>query len=104
MCVIRFVGEDSEYLILTLHGRSLPNSLDYWDGNWLACTAEVTAGAFRGSVDWQLRNEDISRFNDRLAESNERLVGEALFDTLDDWFDLRVIGDGRGRLEARGQL
>ncbi len=104
MCVIRFGGEDAEYLTLTVHGRSLPDSLDYWDGNWLACTAEVAVGAFRGSLDRLLRNEDISRFHDRLTELNERLTGEALFDTLDGWFDLRVIGDGRGHLEARGQL
>jgi hypothetical protein len=104
MCVIRFGGEDAEYLTLTIHGRSLPSSSDYWDGNWMACTADVAAGAFRGSLDRLLRNEDVSRFHDRLMELSERLSGEAFFDTLEGWFDLRVIGDGRGHMEARGQL
>jgi hypothetical protein len=102
--VIRFGGEETEYLSLTLHGRSLPLATDYWDGNWLACTAEVAAGAFRGSLDRLLRNEDIGRFHDRVAGLYERLTGEALFDTLEGWFDLRLIGEGRGHIEARGQL
>jgi hypothetical protein len=78
--------------------------VDYWDGNWLISTAEIAVGAFRGSIDRLLRNEEISRFHDRLAALHERLTGEALFDTLEGWFDLRIIGDGRGHMEARGQL
>jgi hypothetical protein len=104
MCVIRFGGEAAEYLVLTVHGRSIPHSSDYWDGNWLACTAEVAAGAFRGSLDGLRRNEDIARFLDRVAELYERLTGEALFDALEGWLDLRLIGDGHGHIEARGQL
>jgi hypothetical protein len=102
--VIHFGGVEAECLTLTLHGRSLPYATDYWDGNWLACTAEVAAGAFHGSLDRLLRNEDISRFHDRVAGLYERLSGEALFDTLEGWFDLRLIGDGHGHIEARGQL
>jgi len=82
----------------------LPDATDYWDGNWLACTADVAAGAFRGSVNRLLRNEDIGRFHDRVVELYKRLTGEALFDTLEGWFDLRMIGDGRGHIEVRGQL
>ena len=89
---------------MTLHHRSLPDDTDYWDGNWLACIAEVAGGAFRGSLDRILRNEDIGRFHDQVAELYERLTGEALFDTLEGWFDLRLIGDGRGHVEARGQV
>ncbi len=104
MCVIRFGDESAEYLTLTFHGRSLPQASDYWDGNWLACTAEVAAGAFRGSLDRLIRNEDIVRFHSGVVELHRRLTGEALFDTLEGWFDLRLIGDGRGHVEARGRL
>jgi hypothetical protein len=104
MCVIRFGGDEADHLTLTVHGRSRPDSADYWDGNWLTCTAEIAVGAFQGCVDRLLRNEDVSRFHDRLAALYERLKGEALFETLEGWFDLRVIGDGRGHMEGRGQL
>jgi len=102
--VIHFGGAEAECLTLTLHGRSLPQAADYWDGNWLVCSAEVSVGAFRGSLGGLLRNEDIGRFHDRVVELSERLTGEALFDTLEGWFDLRLIGDGRGHIEARGRL
>lgn len=104
MCVIRFGGKDADYLTLTVHGRSRPDSSDCWDGNWLACTAEVAAGAFRGSLDRLLRNEEISGFHGHLAELDERLTGEALFSTLEGWLTLRMIGDGRGHIEGRGRL
>ncbi len=104
MCMIRFGGEQAEHLTLTVHGRSLPHSSDYWDGNWLTCTAEVAVGAFRGSLNRLLRNEEVGRFLDRIVVLQERLLGETLFDTLEGWFDLRVVGDGRGHMEARGQL
>jgi hypothetical protein len=104
VCVIRFGGDEAEYLTLTIHGRSLPDSAAYWDGNWLTCTAEVAAGAFSGSLDRLVRNDDISRFYNRIAELNERLTGEAQFDTLDGWLDVRVLGEGRGHMEVRGEL
>jgi hypothetical protein len=102
--VIRFGGDEAEYLTLTVHGRNIPDATDYWDGNFLWCTAEVVAGAFRGSLSNVLRNEDLARFLTRVEELYRRLDGEALLDTLDGWLDLRLIGDGRGHVEARGQL
>jgi hypothetical protein len=104
MCIIRLGGEEADFLVLTVHGRAFPASTDYWDGNWLRCTAEVVAGAFRGRMDRTLRNEELARFLLRLEGLYERLSGEALFDTLEHWLDLRIIGDGRGHMKARGQL
>ncbi len=104
MCVIRFGGEEAEYLAVTIHGRNIPAATDYWDGNFLRCTAEVSAGAFRGSVSNLLRNEDLARFLARVEDLYQRLEGEALFDTLDGWLDLRLIGDGQGHIEVRAVL
>jgi hypothetical protein len=104
MYTIRFGGEEAEYLALTVHGRNNPEATDYWDGNWLLCTAVVIVGPFRGSVSSVLRNEDLIRFLPRVEDLYRRLEGEALFDTLDGWLDVRVIGVGRGQIEVRGQL
>jgi hypothetical protein len=104
MYTIRLGGDEAEYLLLTLHGRNRPDSADYWDGNFLWCTAEVIAGAFHGSVSNVVRNEDLIRFLTRLELLYQQLDGEALFDTLDNWIDVRVIGNGQGRIEVRGQL
>lgn len=102
--VVRFGGDEAEYLTLTVHRRNIPGSTDYWDGNFLWCTAEIVAGAFRGSLSNVLRNEDLARFLTRVEDLYRRLDGEALLDTLEGWLDLRLIGDGRGHVEAHGQL
>jgi hypothetical protein len=104
MYVIRLGGEEAEYLTLAIHGRNRPESEDYWDGNWLWCTAEVAAGAFRGSLSNVVRNEDLIRFLPMLEDLYRRLDGEALFDTLEGWLDLRMIGVGHGQAEVRGSL
>ena len=104
MCVIRLGGEEAEYLTLVIHGRNRPESEDYWDGNWLWCTAEVAAGAFRGSVSNAIRNEDLILFLPRIEDLYQRLDGEALLDTLEGWLDLRVIGVGHGQVEVCGSL
>ena len=104
MCVIRLGGEEAEFLTLAIRGRNCPESEDYWDGNWLWCTADVAAGAFRGSVSNLIRNEDLIRFLPRLEDLHRRLDGEALLDTLEAWLDLRVIGIGHGQVEVRGSL
>jgi hypothetical protein len=104
MCVIRFGGEKAEYLTPAVHGREFPGSADYWDGNWLSCTAEVRVSTFRGRRDGSLRNEELARFLTGLEEVYEQLTGEARFETMERWLDVRVVGDGRGHMEARGQL
>jgi hypothetical protein len=64
----------------------------------------VSAGAFRGKVDGLLRNEDLARFLPSVERLSEQLSGEALFDTIEGWLDVRLAGDGRGHVELRGQI
>src|SRR5690349_13949775 len=96
--LISFGGANAEYLTLTIHGRNIPEAADYWDSNFLRCTAELAAGAFRGSLNNLIRNEDLVRFLPRLEGLSERLDGVALFDTIDGWLDVQVIGVGRGHI------
>jgi len=102
MCTIHF-GSGSEFLTLRIHGRVKPDSASYWDANWLHCSAEVSAGAFSGNVEWQLRNEDLARFMNAI-ESLPRRVGEAVLDTGDGWLDVRVIRDDQGQIQALCQI
>ena len=104
MNTIRFGGSELEFFTLTIHDRNIPEATDYWDGNWLWCTAEVHAGAFDGTLDNMIRTEDLARFLPRLESLYQTQEGEALFDTLEGWLDLRVIAAGRGHIEVRGQM
>jgi hypothetical protein len=104
MCSIRIGGEEAEFLRLTLHGRSHPDATDFWDGNWLDCTAEVAAGAFRGDLRRALRADELEAFRQQSAVLHDRLTGEAVLDTMEEWLRVRVVGDGRGHLEASCRL
>jgi hypothetical protein len=97
------IASGSDSLTLRIHGRTKPDAQNYWDANWLHCTAEASAGAFRGTLEWQLRNEDLARFLHALEALNRR-VGEALLDTGDGWLNIRVIRDEAGHIEAECQL
>ena len=102
---IRLGGNDAEYLLLTIHRREFAGSTDYWDGNWLICSVEIAASSFSGSHSNRcLRNDDLSRFLAGLVALNDRLKGEAVLDTMEEWFRLGLIGDGRGHVQATGFL
>jgi hypothetical protein len=101
---IHIGGEAAEFFALTVHGRRLAEPTDYWDGNWLDCDVEVAAGAFRGAFGGTIRNEDLERFRDQLAPLHEALSGTATLEAPEGWLCLDLSGDGRGHLEAKGQL
>jgi hypothetical protein len=101
---IRIGGETAEFLALAIRGRRLPDSADYWDGNWLNCDLEVAAGAFRGAFSSTIRNEDLERFRRQLTPLYEHLSGTATLEALEGWLCLDLSGDGRGHLEAKAQL
>lgn len=104
MCSIRIGGQSHGFLVLALNGRSHPGSTDFWDGNWIDCTAEVATGAFRGRLDRSLRADELDRFRGQLARLHETLIGDAVLETMERWLRIAVSGDGRGHMEAACRL
>jgi hypothetical protein len=99
---VRIRGEGTDCLSLTVHRRSHPGATDYWDGNWLDCTAEVTAGGFRGNVTGCVHADELRRFRQELPPLYETLHGQVVFETaMEGWLQVRINGDGRGHFEAR---
>jgi hypothetical protein len=101
---VRIGGEQAEFIALTVKGRERPDSTDYWDANWLACSVEVAAGAFRGRHDSSIRTEELEQFYQQVGGLNERLVGQAELATMEGWLVIRLIGDGRGHVEVTCRL
>jgi hypothetical protein len=97
---VRIGGEQAEYIALTVKGRERPDSTDFWDANWLVCSVEVTAGAYRGCYDSSIHTEELERFYQQVGGLSERLVGEAELATMEGWLMIRLIGDGRGHVEV----
>jgi hypothetical protein len=98
MCVIRIGGEESEFLSITVLGRSHPECNDFWDGNWLRARVEIAVGGFRALVICDLRSEELRQFHCDLARLQETTRGVAEFFTMERWLFLRVVGDGRGHV------
>jgi hypothetical protein len=101
MYEIAIIADRGEFLQLSVVGRSHPDCDDYWDGNWLRATVHVRAGGFRGSIDGDIRADELAAFCGKLARLQESLEGVADFDTLEDWLSIRATGDGQGHIEIR---
>src|SRR5262249_33158230 len=104
MCTILIGGHEAECLTLMLHGRSHSGAADYWDGNWLDCTADAVVGTFTGRLRRALRTDELERFANEVRQLNERLTGEAALESMEHWLSVRLTGDGRGHIEARCRL
>jgi hypothetical protein len=104
VCYIRIECEQAEFFHLTIEGRERPDSTDYWDANWLVCTAEVAAGAFRGRLNSRLRTDELEQFYQQVELLYERLSGEAELTTMEGWLAFRLLGEGLGHVEATCRL
>jgi hypothetical protein len=60
----------------------------------------VRAGAFRASLEANLRTHEFLSFRDALRPLYENLRGEASFSSLEHWLAIKVIGDGIGHFKA----
>ncbi|MGQ9820768.1 MAG: WapI family immunity protein [Thermogutta sp.] len=94
-------GEGRDFLAVSVLGRSHPGAMDYWDGNWLQATVEVTAGGFRGSAAGDVRADELVCFHGQLVRLQDQLQGTAEFETMERWLSIRGTGDGKGHIEFR---
>jgi len=101
MYEISICADRGEFLKISVPGRSHPDCDDYWDGNWLQATVDIRAGGFRGSVDGDIRAEELVAFQAQLVPLQQSLQGVAEYDTLEGWLSIRATGDGQGHIEIR---
>ncbi len=97
-------AEHGDHLRIEILGRAHPDASDFWDGNWVNARISARAGGFRGGAVAFLRTTDFAEFRERLQQLYQQLSGEAVFETLEGWVEVRVIGDGRGHMETRVSL
>lgn len=101
MSAVRIKGEPADSLSLTVHRRTRSATGEYWDDNWLDCTADVVAGKFHGTVTGRIRADELRRFRDDVARLYDRLQGQVVFETMEQWIRVEISGDGRGHFAAR---
>jgi hypothetical protein len=79
-----------------------PTATDAHDGNWLKARVTVSAGAWAGSFEANLRAEEFEVFREQCESLQKTLKGTAAFNPLEPWFRLRLTGDGKGHIELTG--
>jgi len=77
---------------------------EYYDDNWLKIEISVQAGGFEGKVNAAILTEDLERFLSQLHPLYETLSGSSEFGTMEDQLNLKLVGDGKGHIELRGEV
>ena len=101
----RIGGEEREFLLVQAISRERPQSLDFWDGNWLDARVHVSAGAFAGGYRASLRSDEFAHFLSGLRLIYTSLGTEipsyvAEFAAMEDQLSIVVRGDGLGNFVA----
>jgi hypothetical protein len=87
-----------------VRGRMLPQSTDYWDGNWLESDIVVDVGAFHGKIAAALRIDELQRFRRELEVVYLTVAGRAHLASLEEWITLDVKVDAFGHVGVDGQI
>jgi hypothetical protein len=77
------------------------NAENDWDNNWVKSKVMVKAGNFSGEYNAEFRTNDFVRFKVELGALYHNLSGGAVFNDLEGYLELRVLGDGNGHLELK---
>lgn len=88
----------SDHLHVTIAGRVHPNDQDYQDGNWLRANITVKIGGFNALIHAKLRTESFVRFRQQLSHLQARMLGEAVFKSMENWLTISVKLDRSGQM------
>jgi hypothetical protein len=89
-------------LRLWIHGRASPNSMDYWDGNWLGVTAyylhPYAAVRAQGVI---VHLGEIAQLLKGLERMYETLKGEAKLDCIELNLNVSLVAGFGGSIETK---
>jgi hypothetical protein len=88
-------------LAIWIRGRQVPDSRDYWDGNWLSVLMQVDAAyavvQAEGPI---LRATEVSDLVDGCRRLYRALTGEFVLDAIEPNFRLKLVVNARGQLDV----
>ena len=70
-----------------------------WDKNWLKSKVIVKAGSFSGEYNAEFMTTDFARFKKDFSALYDNLSGGAMFNDVERYLELRIIGDGNGHFK-----
>ena len=102
--IFSFGHSDKERIEVDVHGYERAPVGEYWDDNWLVVEIRVQAGGFRGKAAATIITSELTKFLSELHPLFETLGGSAEFATMEGQLSLRLVGDGKGHIELRGEV
>ena len=94
-----------EGLEIWIHGRERPNTVDYWDGDWLRATAHCGA---KGSEVWVsgpiLHLSEIKSWLENLEKINSTLSGRANLDCMEPELKVEMSAESLGQVLMRVEI
>lgn len=104
MCLVRIGGEQHDFVAIEVLAREDHGTDDFWDANWLTSRVEVSAGAFKGLVQLNLRANEFVDFLQHVQELNSTLEGTAELRTLEGGLTVRLWIHERGDMWVDGDI
>ncbi|TWT09292.1 hypothetical protein [Planomicrobium sp. CPCC 101079] len=97
------IGENTK-IGIEVFTQSYPESIDYWDGNWLNAKIECEIPGFLAKFSFQLRTDEIKDFADQLTAMDQSREGKAALYNLDGYIEIEGMIDGLGDIQWTAAL
>lgn len=52
----------------------------------------------------EARADELSRFREQISKLHETLTGDAWLASIDFWFEIKLVGDGKGHVAIEGWI
>lgn len=100
---VHLLGEDNEKVVLEVLSRSHPNSVDFWDGNWIDANIHVDIPGYTVRFVANLRTEELQAFVDELKIMDNKLKGKAILYNMEEYIQLEGEINHFGQLKWKGE-
>jgi hypothetical protein len=75
---------------INIAGRTYPQEIDKWDGNWLNTKIKIRAGKFSGKIDALLRSDELEHLSKDIRLFLQEKKGNVLFSPIEPWLIFHI--------------
>lgn len=94
---MKFIMKDEKRKVeIEVLGRTHPDALDYWDGNWVPSFLHVEIPGFQADFMADLRTDEFQQFRDELKNMRDTLKGTAKLIHMEEVIQIEGVIDPLG--------
>lgn len=102
---MKFIMKDEKRKVeIEVLGRTHPDALDYWDGNWVTSFLHVEIPGFQADFMADLRTDEFQQFRDELKTMRDTLKGKAKLIHMEEAIQLEGVIDPLGMVWWKGRF